>query len=132
MGTAFGVICRQCDHHFMSRLGGGFFFDLLHCEVCGATKSLGHQELGDIHLSYVKGLPGPYAVTRAGMDRQIQAEYPGRPITEDEYHAAAEATLDACQCGGQFRYSAPPRCPNCRSTPDHWDKDPHGGMMFYD
>ncbi|MDP2349696.1 MAG: hypothetical protein Q8M74_00890 [Chloroflexota bacterium] len=116
----------------MSRTGGGFFFDLLHCDACGMTKSVRHEELGDIHLGFVKGLSGPYAVARADMDRRIQAEYPGKPISRDEYHAAAEATLEPCACGGRFGYDAPGRCPGCRSTHDQWDQDPGGRSMHYD
>ena len=107
-------------------------FDLLHCDMCGATKSVSHQELGEIHLGFVKGLPGPYAVARAAMDRRIQREYPGEPLTRDEYHAAAETTLGACACGGHFTYDAPARCPGCRSTKDQWDEDPHGVSMCID
>ncbi len=99
---------------------------------CGETNSVGHQELGDIHLGFAKGLPGPYALSRMAMDRRIQAEYPGKPLTRDEYHAAAVATLEACACGGTFRYDAPARCPQCRSTDEQWDQDPNGGHMFYD
>lgn len=80
----------------------------------------------------MKGLPGPYAVARAAMDRRIQAEYPGKTLTRDEYHAAAEATLEPCVCGGRFRYEAPARCHGCRSTQDQWDENPDGGMMFID
>jgi hypothetical protein len=112
--------------------GGGFFFDLLHCDTCGETKSVGHQELGDIHLGFVKGLPGPYAVSRSRLDQQIKETYEGEPLTRDEYHAAAEGTLDPCACGGRFRYDAPARCPGCRSTSDQWDEDPHGMRMHYD
>ena len=132
MGSASSYICRACGAHFMARSGGGFFFDLLHCDTCGATKSVSHQELGDVHLGFVKGLPGPYAVARAAMDRRIQHEYQGEPLTRDEYHAAAEATLGACACGGRFTYDAPARCPECRSTEDQWDEDPRGSRMFYD
>jgi len=116
----------------MAKGGGGFFFDLLHCDTCGSTRSVGHEELGDIHLRFVKGLPGPYAVSRMAMDRRIQREYPGEPLTRDEYHAAAEATVDACGCGGRFRYDAPARCPGCRSTSDQWERDPKAPHMFYD
>ena len=132
MGSASSYICRTCGTKFMARSGGGFMFDLLHCDACGATKSVSHQELGDIHLGFVKGLPGPYAVARAEMDRRIQETYPGEPLTRDEYHAAAETTLDACDCGGHFTYDAPARCPGCRSTHDQWDEDPHGTRMHYD
>lgn len=116
----------------MAKGGGGFFFDLLHCDTCGSTRSVGHEELGDIHLRFVKGLPGPYAVSRMAMDRRIQREYPGEPLTRDEYHAAAEATVDACGCGGRFRYDAPARCPGCRSTSDQWERDPKAPHIFYD
>jgi hypothetical protein len=125
-------ICKACGARFMARDGGGFMFDLLHCDTCGATRSVGHEELGDIHLGFVKGLPGPYAVARAARDRRIQAGYAGRTLTRDEYHAAAEATLGACACGGTFAYDAPARCPQCRSTADRWEEDPNGPMMFID
>ena len=132
MGSASGYTCRACGAHFTARRGGGFSFDLLHCDTCGTTRSVGHPELGDIHLRYVKGLPGPYAVCRMEMDRRIQREYPGEPLTRDEYRAAAEATLDPCACGGRFRYDAPARCPACRSTHEVWDRDPKASHVFYD
>jgi hypothetical protein len=132
MGQQSGFICKACGTRFIASSGGGFRFDLLHCDTCGETRHVGHQELGDIHLRFVKGLPGSYAVVRAEMDRRIQREYPGEPLTRDEYHAAAEATLDPCACGGRFRYDAPARCPECRSTSEHWDRDPDASMLFYD
>ena len=132
MGWQTGHICRACGIRFAVNSGGGFFFDLLHCDVCGRTRSVRHQDLGDIHLGFVKGLPGPYAVARSAMDRRIQAEYPGKPISRDDYHAAAEATLDPCECGGRFRYGAPARCPECRSTSELWDDDPRAGITHYD
>lgn len=116
----------------MVRTGGGFYFDELHCHTCGRTRSVGHEDMGVIHLGFVKGLPGPYAVARSDMDRQIQAEYPGAPLTRGEYHAAVEATLEPCACSGRFRYDAPARCPSCRSTSEQWDPDPSGGHVLYD
>jgi hypothetical protein len=132
MGTATGHICQACGTRFGVRDGGGFFFDLLHCDRCGRTQSVGHEELGDIHLRFVKGLPGPYTVGRTAMDRRIQREYPGEPLSRDEYHAAAEATFDPCPCGGRFRYGAPPRCPTCRSTSVMWERDPGASLVHYD
>ena len=132
MGSASGFICRACGARFMAKEGGGFFFDLLHCDKCGTTRNVGHEELGDIHLRYVKGLPGPYAVSRMEMDRRIQQEYAGEPISRDEYRVAAEATLEPCACGGTFRYDAPARCPGCRSRRDQWDRDPKAPHVFYD
>jgi hypothetical protein len=132
MGQASGYICRTCGDRFTVRSGGGFFFDLLHCDQCGATRSVSHQELGDIHLGFVKGLPGPYAVSRMRMDREIKEHYPGPTLTRDEYHAAAEVTLESCACGGRFRYDAQARCPSCRSGPQDWEPDPHASHIFYD
>lgn len=132
VGHLSGQVCRACGTKFRISEGGGFFFDLLHCDRCGKTRSVGHQELGDIHLGYVKGLPGPYAVARAELDRRIKEGYPGEPLTRDEYRAAAEATLDPCTCGGRFRYDAPPRCTGCASTSEMWDLDPTAGSVFYD
>jgi hypothetical protein len=132
MGTATGHICQACGTRFGVRDGGGFFFDLLHCDRCGRTQSVGHEELGDIHLRFVKGLPGPYTVGRTAMDRRIQREYPGEPLSRVEYHAAAEATFDPCPCGGHFRYGAPPRCPKCGSTSEMWGRDPAASLVHYD
>jgi hypothetical protein len=130
VGTSSGYICKSCGTRFSARDGGGFFFDLLHCDRCGKAASVGHQELGDIHLRFVKGLKVPYALARAAMDRRIQQEYPGEPLSRDGYHAASEATLDPCPCGGRFSYGAPPRCPTCASTSEMWDET--GPTMFYD
>ena len=107
------------------RIGGGFFFDLLHCDTCGKAQSVSHEELGEIHLGFVKGLPGPYAVARAAMDRR-SGGLPGQGAHQDAYHAAAEAT-STCDCDGRFTYDAPARCPGCRSTEEAWDEDPAGG-----
>lgn len=41
MGSAAGYICKACETRFTVRNGGGFFFDLLHCDACGESKSVG-------------------------------------------------------------------------------------------
>ena len=132
MGGASGQICQVCGTRFMASSGGGFFFDLLHCDECGTGRTVRHDDLGDIHLRFVKGLAGPYSVARSEMDRRIQREYPGERLTRSEYHAAAEDALDPCACGGRFRYDAPARCPGCRSTADRWKPDPDRPPMLYD
>jgi hypothetical protein len=90
----------------------GFWFDLLHCEACGRDRHVAHKDLGDIHLAFVKGLPAPYAMTRAALDRHIQATYTGAPLDREAYHAAAEATLEPWR----VRRSIPVR--RTRSMPD--------------
>jgi hypothetical protein len=132
MGQMSSWICRTCGTHITVRQGGGFFFDLLHCERCGADRSVAHEEMGDTHLRFVKGLPGPYAVVRSKFDRAIQRDYPGEPLSPAEYHEAVEASLEPCSCGGRFRYDAPERCRVCGSTSDAWERDPDGISMFYD
>ena len=133
MGHATGFICTTCDARFRVRVGGGFFFDLLHCDACGAAKGVSHQDLGEIHLRFVKGLaPRPYAIVRSRTDQRIQTDYPGQPISRVEYRARAEGTLEACACGGRYRYGAPARCPSCRSTSEQWKPDPKASVMFYD
>jgi hypothetical protein len=132
MGSATRYICGRCGTHFIVQSGGGFFFDLLHCDTCGQSRSVRHADLGDVHLRFVKGLGRPYAIARAEMDRRIQAEYEGEPIDRAEYRALAEASLEACECGGTFRYDAVSRCPSCRSTSDEWEVDPRAASMLYD
>jgi len=132
MGNAKGHICEACGTTFGVRDGGGFFFDMLHCDTCGKAQGVRHRDLGDIHLRFVKGLDHPYAVARMEMDRRIQEEYPGEPLSRRDYRAAAEATLDSCPCGGRFSYDAPARCPNCRSTSEMWRLNPKASIAFYD
>jgi hypothetical protein len=132
MGSASGFICRLCGTAFLVHSGGGFFFDLLHCDTCGRSRSVSHRDLGDVHLEFVKGLGRPYAIARMDMDRRIQKEYEGEPIGRDEYHLLAEASLEPCECGGPFRYDANPRCPTCRSTSGDWEDDARAGAVLYD
>ena len=120
MGSVIEYRCEACGTDISVSEGGGFFFDRLHCDRCGKSATISHQDLGDIHLRFVKGLKTPYALARAAMDRDIQANYPGEPISRAEYRALAEATLKPCECGGRFRYDAPSRCPGCRSTREAW------------
>ena len=44
------------------------------------ARSVSHQDLGDIHLRFVKGLKTPYTIARWRLDRDIQASYPGKPL----------------------------------------------------
>jgi hypothetical protein len=120
MGQITAYSCTACGDAFRIREGGGFFFDMLHCDQCGLARSISHQDLGDIHLRFVKGLKTPYATARWRLDRDIQANYPGKPLSRDEYHSAAESMIEPCGCGGRFRYAAPARCPKCRSTREAW------------
>ncbi len=93
LGSTHRTHRRSCDARFAVREGGGFFFDLLHCDMCGDANSVAHQDLGDIHLGFVKGLPGPYAVARSAIVAG-SGRLPCPVLTRGEYRAAAEATLE--------------------------------------
>ena len=130
-GQSIGISVQAVRRDIRRQGRGGFFFDLLRCDTCGRDRSVGHAEMRDVHLAFVKGLPGPYAVTRSAMDREIQANFPGEPLTRADYHSAVEASLEPCDCGGLFRYDAHARCSNCRSTDECWDRT-KGGKLLYD
>ncbi len=130
MGMESGVICNDCDTAFAVSSGSGFFFHLLHCDTCGERRSVGFDELGDVHLRYLKGLRGPYAIISKEFDEQVQAEYEGEPIDETEYPAEIARIAGECECGGAFSFEASPRCPNCHGTDSR--ADPDGDTILYD
>jgi hypothetical protein len=115
VGSEFGAKCRKCGKEFRVRDGGGFVFHLLHCDRCGREKGVGFDELGELHFRYLKGLVAPYCVASAGRDKDIQENYPGKPISERWYHNRVEKFAGRCRCGGQYKFRAPARCPKCRS-----------------
>ena len=106
------------------------FFHLLRCDRCGETKSIGFDELGELHLRYLKGLPGPYCVASAEHDKEVREHAPVEPISEEEYHVAIEAGMKPCRCGGKRTFDAPSRCPECRST--NFEETGEGPQICYD
>ena len=131
MGHSYGAICSKCGEKFTVYEGGGFFFHLLHCNKCGKEKSIGFDELGEIHLRYVKGLPGPYCIASQNSDKEIRETYPGQPLGEREYNKLVENFAGDCSCGGKFKFSSKSRCPKCHSL--KYTRDPvKMGNMFYD
>ena len=130
MGTEYEVICNKCDCHFIVSDGGGFFFHLLHCDKCGKEKDISFEEIGEPHLRYLKGLSGPYCVASSDHDKFIRENYPGAPLTRNEYHRIIEDLAGECDCGGAFKFEAKPRCPECNST--SYKEDPEGGVVCYD
>ena len=129
MGSGVEAKCRRCGTQFQANVGGGFFFDVLHCDACGRERSISHGDLGNIHLGYIKGLGGPYAVARAEQDRLIQEQYKGDPLSREDYESEVERFAGPCECGGVFRFEAPPRCPKCGSLEDEWEQT---GSIMYD
>ncbi len=116
MGMTYQAKCNACGSEFPVDDGGGFSFHMLRCDTCGATKSIGFDKLGDLHLRYLKGLSGPYCVASADHDRAVRENFESEPIGREQYHAAVEKKFRRCKCGGRYRFDAPPRCPDCRST----------------
>ena len=96
--------------------GGGFSFHLVRCDTCGATKSIAFDELGELHLRYLKGLSGPYCVASSEHDEYVQKHAAVEPISGAEYYSEIDAIAGECSCGGKFSLNSPPRCPKCRST----------------
>lgn len=129
MGKKYLAKCRKCGHEFEVSEGGGFFFHLLHCDKCGKPKSISFDEIGEPHLQYLKGLGGSYCVASSEHDKYVRDNYPGDPISEEEYHKIIEEMLGQCKCGGRYKIKAGPRCPKCGSD----DYEDTGGIIcMYD
>jgi len=116
MGHTVKAKCLDCGATTTINHGGGFFFHLLRCDKCGKTKSINFDELGELHLRYLKGLPGPYCVASSEHDEYVRKHIKAESISEDEYHKEIEILTGKCSCGGNYTFDAPPRCSRCRST----------------
>ncbi len=114
MGVSCAAKCTKCGAEFDVSHGGGFSFHLLRCDRCGKEKAVSFEDLGDLHLRYLKGLGMSYSVASAEHDKYVQEHYSEQSTSEVEYHDAIEKTLRKCRCGGRYRFDAPPRCPKCR------------------
>jgi DNA-directed RNA polymerase subunit M/transcription elongation factor TFIIS len=127
LGTEFIAECSKCDTRFHVREGGGFTVHLLHCSECGKEKLIELKDLGEIHSRYVKGLDTPYSSFSANADRDIQENYSGSPITEEQYHLEIERIAGKCSCEGHYKINAKAKCPKCHSdnykVADGWSRD---------
>lgn len=116
MGHQVSSKCVECGNTFTVDHGGGFVFHLLRCDKCGKTKSIGFDRLGELHLRYLKGLPGPYCVGTSEHDKHVREHVDVEPISEHEYHRGVEKIAGKCRCRGKYVFDAPPRCPKCHSA----------------
>jgi hypothetical protein len=114
MGSSSAATCLDCAHQFTVSDGGGFTSHQLRCVSCGRAKDIGFDELGDLHLRYLKGSATPYTVAFAGEHQYVREHLDIEPISSEEYSAGVEAAT-TCDCGGALSFSAPPRCPKCGS-----------------
>lgn len=128
MGYQFQAKCLDCGSTFTVRNGGGFFFHLLHCDRCGQAKGINFDELGELHVRYVKGLGMPYSSASKEHDWYIQEHSPVEPISGEEYYRRVEAVVGKCICGGNYTFDALPRCPQCHST--RFDDDGSSGICY--
>ncbi len=128
MGCNVNAKCLDCGNKFNISKGDGFFFHLLRCQLCGETKSIGFEKLGELRLQYLKGLSGPTSIPSMEYDKHIQQYARVEPISEDKYRKEVEAFAGKCKCGGNFAFNAFIRCPKCRSV-----RIEEGGItMMYD
>lgn len=130
MGCRYDLKCARCGNNFGVNESRGFFFHLLHCDSCGEELSVGFDEIGEAHSRYLKGLPGLYCIASSESDKFVRDNYPGEPLSEEEYHVMVEQIAGTCSCGGSFTFDAPPSCPKCGST--ELEYDPKGPSLMYD
>jgi predicted Zn-ribbon and HTH transcriptional regulator len=116
MGCQFDAKCLDCGKTFTVDEGGGFQFHLVRCDKCGRSKTIGFEQLGDLHLQYLKGLPVPYSIMSTERDQFVRDHVTLEPISEEDYHKGIEALAGKCRCGGKYTLDAAHRCPKCRST----------------
>ena len=116
MGHRVEAKCLDCGGVFTVDQGGGFLFHLVLCDKCGKTKSIGFDQLGKLHLCYLKGLQGPYRIATSEHDEYVQKHAPIKPISEQEYYEGIEAFAGECECSGKYCLDAPTRCPKCCSV----------------
>ena len=99
MGCTVVAKSLDCSKQFELDQDGGFIFHLVRCDLCGRTKSIGFDELGDLRLRYMKELSDPDYGPDSKSDNYSQKHAPLEPISEDEYYAGVEAFAGKCKCG---------------------------------
>ena len=130
MGSISSCICNSCGTEFGVTDGGGFEFHTLRCDRCGSTESIGFDDIGEPHDRYLKGLGMAYSAITEERDRERIANCTKPPLTPEGYQRCVEELVGEHECGGQFRFDAPARCPKCRST--DFRHDPNGDDFCFD
>jgi hypothetical protein len=115
MGHRSEAICKECGAEFMFDRGGGFSFYLLQCDSCYRTKNLNFDEIGELHLRFLKGSDIPYSMAGQKQWDNVRNNYKGDALSKEDYYKAVEDLAGICKCGGKFTFDAEPRCPKCGS-----------------
>jgi len=74
-------------------------------------KGISFDKLGQLHLSYLKGLGGPYCIVKMNSDKYIPKHFKGEPISDEEYASLIEKRFR--KCGGKFNSKC--GCPEFQS-----------------
>jgi hypothetical protein len=133
VGTQYMAECARCHAPFKVRAGGGFQFELLHCDECGKELSIGYHQLGKTAARWIMGtrIEGASELAKRYCPSLTDSQVARlRPLTRRGFVVAVNRLAGTCKCGGYFRTSAGPRCPKCRTrwTP----RSPGHPMAKYD
>ena len=123
MGHRVKAKCLDCGEAFTVSRGGGFDFFLVRCDTCGATESVGFND-----MRYLEASGKSFGIASTERDGDDREQAPAEPVSEDERNRRIEAAVGRCRCRGKFTSGAPPRCPTCRST--HLEEDDTITMMY--
>ena len=85
--------CNKCGYEFWIEIGGTMLANQLRCDLCGESKLV---DAPDSRL----------------YPREKRLAF-SSDKERDEY---LEKKAGKCICGGQFKYGAPARCPECGAT----------------
>ena len=100
MGHRSEVICKKCDADFMFDSGGGFFFHLLKCDSCSKTKNIKFDEIGNLHLRFLKGSNIPYSMAGQKQWDDVRDNNEGEALSKEGYYKSIEDMAGECKCGG--------------------------------
>jgi hypothetical protein len=121
LGCSIQAACNKCKTHFTASKGGGRKFDLLHCDHCGAEHGINHDEIGNPYKRYCNSVEALFQFRRGRDENHIVKSIRNLlsgvwySVSTFQYNRAVEKKAGKCQCGGRFKFDAPPRCPGCLS-----------------
>jgi hypothetical protein len=159
MGSTYEAKCLQCGEKFYVNKGGGFNFYLLHCDACGAEKTVTatSETVWEPSVATSETAPKPLIGSRDTVStRSFWARFrrkqtfrgkttptssgkkTGHITSGGSKHygygfvnkAKVEQIAGTCpRCGGSFKFDAPARCPTCKSAEIECDSKPR---LLYD